>query len=64
MDNDTLQMLALLLLAYYELCTVNGTNPVMAYIWDFIALITGILANFLGKISVEARLHYFEAVQT
>jgi hypothetical protein len=62
-NNDTLQLLALAALAYYELCTVNGTNPVMVYIWDIIAFVTGMLANILGKISIQARLHYYEAVQ-
>jgi hypothetical protein len=62
-SSDTLQMLALACLAYYEICMVKGTNPFFIYLWDFIAVITGMLANFLGAVSMQARLNYFEAVE-
>lgn len=63
MDSETLQMIAIAVITYYELCAIQGSNPVFAYIWDIIATITGILANILGRISVQARLNYYVAVQ-
>lgn len=63
MNNDLLQIVALCCLAYFELCTIRGNNPALAYMWDTIATLCGWIANFLGRISVQARLNYFEAVQ-
>lgn len=63
MDSDLIQVVMLCALAYFELCTVRGNNPALAYMWDIIATISGWIANLLGHISVRARLNYFEVVQ-
>lgn len=40
----------------------GGDFPFFAYLWDIIARVTGVLANMLGHISVNARYHYFVEV--
>ena len=38
--------------------------PVLALFWDWVARITGQVANRLGWISVNARANYYLAVET
>ena len=38
--------------------------PVFAQFWDWLARVTGVLANRLGWISVKARINYYSVVNS
>lgn len=61
MNEETAQLIALAILALTEIYAVRGIS--FAWFWDLIARICGAVANFFGRIAVEARLYYFEAVE-
>ena len=65
MDENTANIISTAIMAITQLYALRATDfPLFAYVWDFIASITGWIANLFGNISVNARLAYFEAVQT
>lgn len=59
-----MELVAMCVLALCEVYAMNGSdiNP-LAYVYDFIALVAGYLANWLGFISMRARLSYMEVIQ-
>lgn len=64
MNEQILQIIGLLLAIIYEVYALHTADtPILARFWDFIAKLTGAVANFFGKLSVNARLAYFEVVQ-
>lgn len=64
MSDELFQLLAASIVALTELYAIRGADfAPIAWFWDFIARLTGHLANFLGRISVSARLNYMMAVQ-
>lgn len=64
MNDDNLRLLLAAAIAVCEIYAMDPTRfPVFAWFWDFIAKVTGTLANALGYVAVQARLNYFEAVR-
>jgi len=64
MSDEAIQLIALAIAAIYQMREASGGmfQP-LAYFWDFVASVAGVLANFLGRIAVVARLNYFSVVQ-
>lgn len=64
MSEDVIQLIGLAILALSEYYAIRGDGTsIFAPFWDFVAKLTGAIANFFASISVKARLAYFEAVQ-
>jgi hypothetical protein len=63
MDKNTVQIICATIITLAELWYLNpGNMNMFAWLWDFIARVTGELANMLGYISMEARVRYFTVV--
>jgi hypothetical protein len=64
MDKNVLELVAMCVLALCEVYAVHGSDiSPLAYVYDFIATITGYIANWLGFVSMRARLNYMEVIQ-
>lgn len=65
MSDETVQIIAAAVVTLAQLYAVEPWRyPVFAYFWDAVAKITGILANILAHMSLNARVNYFEAVNS
>lgn len=63
MSDETLKLIASAVIVMCEVYAMKGGDfPFFAWLWDFIARVTGTLANVLGHIAVNARYNYFVEV--
>lgn len=65
MSDELMQLLSLAIVIIYEMYAVNGhDNTVYARFWDAVARIAGAIANFFANLAVNARLNYWETVNS
>jgi len=62
-SEDTIQLIAAAAIAIAQIYVMEPWKfQVFARFWDWVARLTGTLANILGYISLEARHNYFIAL--
>ena len=63
MSDDTIQLLAAVALGLIQIYAVEPWKfHVFARFWDWLARVSGGLANYLGWMSIRARHNYFIAL--
>lgn len=63
MNDDTVQLICAAIVAVCQIYMMEPWQfPVFAAFWNWIAQFLGRLSNTLGRMSLQARLNYFEAV--
>lgn len=65
MSDELIQLLGMAILVIYEVYAINGDdNSAYARFWDAVARIAGAIANYFAKLAMNARLAYYQAVNT
>jgi hypothetical protein len=64
MSDETLKYVAMAVIALCEVYALGGyyNYSAVAAFWDWVARVTGRIANVLGFVSVQARLNYITEV--
>ena len=65
MSNEAWQAIAAAIVAMSQIYASRADSmPIFAKMWDYLANLFGVLATILGRWAIQARLNYFEAVES
>lgn len=63
MSDEAWKTIGIAIMSLYGLYAAEHDYPLLARIWDYMAVMSAILADFFGRLALAARVNYLEAVK-